>query len=166
MHWLQRKKPELISMDHFWKNETWPSKKSNKFELFFEVFFCFFLTDHDYRLFECFYEVSWSTDFNSTETSHVLCTIFEKIGKNCIKGYFFLDLLDGQFAFIQKNSIKMSSGFLRCNQCIKTLLLSYQTSPSHNFIFHLCKGRAVFEKKVPTCQKLVEIDKQKHFWEQ
>ena len=54
MHWLQRKKPELILMDHFWKNETWPSKKSKKIDLFYKFFLGFFKTDHVYRLLECF----------------------------------------------------------------------------------------------------------------
>ena len=34
----------------------------------------------------------------------------------------------------------MSSGLLRCNQCIKTRFLSHKTSLSENFMFHLCKG--------------------------
>ena len=135
MHWLQRQKPELILIDRFWKNATWPSKRSKKIYPFFQFFPIFFKTNHVYRLFECFYEVTWSTDFNSTETSHVLCAILKKIRKNWKKGQFFLDLLDGQVKFFQKRSIEMSSGFLRCNQCIETLLLSYQTLPSGNFYF-------------------------------
>ena len=78
MHWLQRQKPELISIDRFWKIATWPSKRSKKIYPFFQFFPIFFKTDHVYRLFECFYEVTWSTDFNSTETSHVLCAILKK----------------------------------------------------------------------------------------
>ena len=42
----------------------------------------------------------------------------------------FLDFFDGQVLFFQKWSSEMSSGFLRCNQCIKTLHLSYQTALS------------------------------------
>ena len=60
---------------------------------------------------------------------------WKKSGKTVKKGQFFLDLLDGQVAFFQKWSIKMSSGFLHCNQCIKALLLSYQTVPSGDFHF-------------------------------
>ena len=110
-------------------------KSPKKLNFFLKFFLFVFLTDHIYRLFECFYEVSWSIDIKSTETSHVLCTISEKIRKNCKKGSFFLDLLDGQVVFFQKRSIETSSGFLRFNQCIKTLLLSYQTLPSGNFHF-------------------------------
>ena len=73
-------------MDHFWKNETWPSKKSKKIELFLKFFLVFFKTDHVYRLFECFYEVLWSTDIKSMETSHVSSTIFEKNREKLKKG--------------------------------------------------------------------------------
>ena len=38
MHWLQRKKPELISMDYFWKNATWLSEKSKKIDPFLQFF--------------------------------------------------------------------------------------------------------------------------------
>ena len=57
----------------------------------------------------------------------------------------FFGLFDGFVLFFQKLSVEMCSGFLFCNQCIKTLFLSYQKSPTDNFIFYLCKGRAVFE---------------------
>ena len=40
----------------------------------------------------------------------------------------------------------MSSGFLRCNQCIKTLLLSYQTCRPAISIFDLCKGVPLLEQ--------------------
>ena len=82
MHWLQYKKPELILMDYFWKNETWRSKCPKKLNYLKKKILIFFKTDHVFRLFECFCEVSWSTDFNSTETSHVLRNILKKFGKN------------------------------------------------------------------------------------
>jgi hypothetical protein len=63
---------------------------------------------------------------------------WKKLGKTVKKGNFFWDLLDCQVAFFQKWSIKMSSGFSHCNQCIKRLLLSYQTLPSGNFHFSPC----------------------------
>ena len=167
MHWLQCKKPELISMDHFWKNETWPSKKSKKIELFFKFFLGFFKTDHVYRLFECFYEVSWSTEFNSTETSHVLCTILEKNGKNYKKGQFFFGPFGrlsrifskivhrNEFWFFALRSVHQDASFKLSNVAIRQFSF-----------FTFVRGYPYFSdfwKKVPTCLKLVEIGKQKHF---
>ena len=92
-----------------------------------------------------------------------------KLGKNCKKKVIFFYLLGGQVAFVQNWSIKISSSFLRCNQCIKRLLLSSQTLPSGNFHFSLCKavpllGRFI-KTNVPTCLKLVEIQKTRTFLE-
>ena len=39
----------------------------------------------------------------------------------------------------------MSAVLVRCNQCIKTLLLSYQTSLSEDF--HLSPTKAIFEEE-------------------
>ena len=39
--------------------------------------------------------------------------------------------------YFQKLPIDMSSGCLLCNQCIKTLYLSYQTALQNNFFLHL-----------------------------
>ena len=88
-------------------------------------------------MFEGLYDVSWSTEFNDEETCFVLNTILEKIWKNVKKGSIFLDLFYGQVSFFQERSIQMSSGFLRGNQCIKTLHLSYQTALSDDFQFSL-----------------------------
>ena len=118
MHWLQRKKSELISINHFWKNETWPSKKFKKFYFFFYSFSCFFSK-----------QILVIGVLNAFMKCHVLYTLLEKIRKNR-KKVFVLDPLDGQVPFFHKWSIKMSSGFLCFNQCIKTLLLSYRTLPS------------------------------------
>ena len=93
---------EKVRLDH-------QKNPKNKFKCFVVFPIFFFKTDHAYRLFECLYEVSWSTKFNSTETSHVLCTILEEIGKNCKKGQFFLDLLDNQFLLFQKSCIRKLS---------------------------------------------------------
>ena len=81
-----------------------------------------------------------------------------------------MDLLDGQVDFFQKRSIEMSSGFLRCNQCIETLLLSYQTLPYGNFNFSLFQGgtltRAIFEKKCRHAKNWSKLKKSKHFLKQ
>ena len=116
--------PNCLAVDHWsWctdcnaktrTNFDWPFLK--KWDLtvekiqkklnYFWSFSCFFSeTDNVYRLFECFYEVSWSTDFNSTETSHVLCTILEKIWKNCKKGSIFLDFFGQSSWIFSKNSL-------------------------------------------------------------
>ena len=89
MHWLQRKKPELISMDRSWKNETWPSKRSKKNWTLFTVFPDFFRTVHVHKVFEGLYEVSWSTECNDEETCFVLSTILEKIRKKTVKRVTF-----------------------------------------------------------------------------
>ena len=135
MHWLQRKKPELILMDHFWKNETWPSKNSKNFYYFSSFSWVFskmimfigclnaFMKCHD--------------PLSSIQQKLAMCYVpfWKKTGKTIKRVNFLLDLLNGQVSFFHKLSIEMSSGFLRCDQCIKTLLLSYQTLPSGNFHF-------------------------------
>ena len=136
LHWLQRKKTRTHFNGLFLKNETWPSKKSQKVELFFKVCPVFFsklimfigclkalMKCHDPQILIQQKLAMWYVPF------------WKKLGKPVKKGNLFFYLLDGQVAFFQKLSIQMSSGFLRCNQCIKTLLLSYQTLPSGNFHF-------------------------------
>ena len=86
MRWLQRKKPELIWTDRFLKKCDLTVQKVQKKMTFFQFFPIFFKTDYVYRLFECFYDVIWSTDFNSTETSHVLCAILKKNREKLKKG--------------------------------------------------------------------------------
>ena len=55
---------------------------------------------------------------------------FEKNQEKLQLGLNFWELLDGQISFFQERSIDRSSGFLRCNQCIKALHLSYETALS------------------------------------
>ena len=137
MHWFQCKKPELISIDHFWKNETWPSKKSKKVELFLRFFLDFLKTDHVYRLFDCFCEVSWSTDINSTETSHVLCTILEKNGKNCKRGSIFLGLFGQSSHIFSKMWVLV---FCVAISASRRFFWAIKRCYPAIFIFHLCKG--------------------------
>ena len=91
-------------------------------------FYDFLKTVHVLKVFEGLYEVSWSTEFNNKETGFVLSTILKKKkGKTVKNVQFFLYLFDGQVSFFQERYIEMSSDFWRCNRCIKTLHLSYQT---------------------------------------
>ena len=104
---------------------------------FYSFSWFFVRTVYVHKVFEGLYDVSWSTEFNDKETGFVLSTILENIWKNCKKGPILLDLFYGQVSFFQERSIEMSSGFLRCNQCIKTLHLSYQMALSDDFKFSL-----------------------------
>ena len=81
---------------------------------------------------------------------------------------FFVDFFTVKSHFFNNGPLKCVIVFLHLNQSIKTLLLSFQTSPSDHFHFSPLQGdtRAVFEKQVPTCLKLVEIQKQKYFRKQ
>ena len=110
--------------------------------------------------------MSWSTEFNLAETSCVVCTILEKLKKNCKESNFLEPFGPSKVIFFNGPS-KWVLFFLRCNQCIKTLLLSYQTSISKDFHFHLCKGvpsPGQLKKEVPTCLKLVKIWTQKNIF--
>ena len=136
MHWLQHKKTELILMDNFWKNEIVPSKKSKKIGPFFTVFPVFFFK-LAHKTWLVFVELNLRNHDTSYKHSSNLRTwsVLKNNQEKLQKGQFFLDLFDIEDYFFQKWSIKTSSGFWRCNQCIKTLLLSYQTSISDYFHF-------------------------------
>ena len=54
------------------------------------------------------------------------------------------------FRFFQKWDLAASWGFLRCNQCIKTLHLSYQTSPYDDFHFLAYNGFLQFFRPLVT----------------
>ena len=99
------------------------------------VFSDCFKTCHGHEVFEGLSEVSGSTEFNNKETGVVLSTILKKIRKKCNKGSNFLGLFDGRVLFFQERSIKIILKKLRCNQCIRTLHLSYQTALI--FVCHL-----------------------------
>ena len=65
---------------------------------------------------------------------------WKKSGKTEKRVNFFYDPSDGQVSFFQKWYTEMSSGFLRCNQCIKTVLLSYQNNYRTIFLIFHPKG--------------------------
>ena len=64
---------------------------------------------------------------------------FEKIQKHYKKGQFVGDLFVLSLLF-SKIVLQNEFCFLHCNQCIKTLHLSYQTALSEDFQFHSFKG--------------------------
>ena len=81
-------------------------------------------------------EVFWCTDYNTKNPSSLWSPIPEKIKKNCKKLPFF-----GFFSwFFKKWHLAGRWGSLRCNQCIKTLHLSYQTSAYNDFHFLAYNG--------------------------
>ena len=65
-----------------------------------------------------------------------------KIMKNHQKNVFFFKsvILDDFFGLFTKWDFAECWGFLRCNQCIKTLHLSYQTPQSNDFHFLAYNG--------------------------
>ena len=94
--------------------------------------------------------------------------ILEKIGKNCKKGVILFGpfgrsscifskmVHPNEFWFFALQSVHQGASFKLSNIAI------WQFS-----FCHLCKlTKAIFEKKMPTCLKLVEIQNQKHFWKQ
>ena len=88
----------------------------------------------------CWIELSGSWHFIKAFKQPLNMISFEKTQEKLENSSIFFYFFDDQVSFFQKWSSEMSSGFLRCNQCIKTLLLSYWTSLSGDFHFHLCKG--------------------------
>ena len=85
-------------------------------------------------------EASWCTECNAKDPSSLKSTIPEKIKKNCQKYPFFWvknAIIGGFSRFIQERYIAESWGLLRCIECTRTLLLSYQNQHSDNFLnFH------------------------------
>ena len=59
----------------------------------------------------------------------------KKMGKTVKKGFFFLPFKRSSCIFFKNGPSKWVLVFLCCNQCVKTLLLSYQTLPSGKFHF-------------------------------
>ena len=84
-------------------------------------------------------EALWCTDYNTKNPSSLWSAIPEKIKKNCTKWKLF------KTWSLKKWDLTESWGFLRCNQCIKTIHLSYQISPYNDFIFWLLMGFAIFQ---------------------
>ena len=81
-------------------------------------------------LFDSLNEAFWCTDHNAKNLSSLWSPISEKIRKNIQKMDIFekMVIFGGFSYFFQKWDFAESWGFLRCNQCIKTLHLSYQTT--------------------------------------
>ena len=82
---------------------------------------------------------SWCTECNAKKRNSVQTTIFEKNQERLLKnGLFnpkmrFLPVFGTISWFFQKWYFIKSFGFLRCIQCTKTLVLSYQNQQSDNF---------------------------------
>ena len=87
-------------------------------------------------------EALWCPDYNAKKPSSLPGPISLKIKKkrkNMVifeKWSFWAIFLD----FFQNGTLQSAGVFLRCNQCIKTLCLSYQTSPFGDFHFLAYNG--------------------------
>ena len=78
---------------------------------------------------------------NAINPSALRSPVLEKIRKNGLIWPFFKNDLFCAFSwFFKKWDLAESWGFLRCNQCIKTLHLSYQTHPYNDFHFWTYNG--------------------------
>ena len=128
-------------------------KSPKKFNYFSSFLWLFFKNDHVYRLFECFYEVSWSTEFNSTETSHVLCTILEKNGKNFKMGQFFWTFWMVKSHFFKNYPSKWVLVFCVAISASTRFFYAIERCHPTSFIFYLCQGvpllRQFLKKKCP-----------------
>ena len=115
--------------------------------------------NHHMGVFDSSNEAFWCTDYNAKNPSALRSPILEKIKKNRPKWPFFKN--DHFFCafswFLKKWDLAESWGFLRCNQCIKTLHLSYQTPPYDDFNFLAYNGFLQF------CRPLVAGVKRKNF---
>ena len=94
----------------------------------------FFLLKNGLKtVFDSSKEASWCTDYNAKTPSSLESTVTEKI-KNNLQKYPFLtkNAQNGiffRFLFIFSETVLCKElGFLRCIQCIKVLLSSYQNS--------------------------------------
>ena len=77
------KTQNLFQLTIFEKLRLDCQKDPTKLDTFWNLSWSCFKTDHVFSLFEFICKVSWSTEFNLTKTSHVLCTILgKKSGKN------------------------------------------------------------------------------------
>ena len=92
MHWSQRKKPELISMDNFWKKGTWPSKRSKKKLTIFIVFPVFFQNGTLHMASFCWIELSGPWHFIKAFKQPLNMIIFEKSLEKLEKQLYFFGL--------------------------------------------------------------------------
>ena len=92
----------------------------------------------------------------TTQKTPTLKTVplLKKSGKTTKKRSFLKKMFYGGFSwFFQQLYIAKSWGFLRCNQCIQTLHLSYQTPPYNDFHFSGYNGfLQFFRPPVPGVQ--------------
>ena len=114
---------------------------------------------------------SGCTERNAKNLSSLWNTISEKIQNNRQKWPKIAKLCNfgGYSVFFQKWYLTKRQGFLRCVQCIKTFILSYQKQLFEKiYNFHYKGGPLWFRmvKKLTTPLKLVKNWKQKHFWDQ
>ena len=97
------KKPELILMNHFWKNET--CKNIQKSWIFFFLNFWWFLT-------KLIMFIGWLNAFVKRHDPLIpiqqklaMCYVpfWKKMGKTVKKGWFLWDFLDGQVEMVHRN---------------------------------------------------------------
>ena len=137
MLWSQPNKLELISTDRSWKNRLDRPKCPTKIEHFFSLQF--------FRIFSMMvlstkpvYLLLNSMDQDtSCKPSNTLWTLTGKKKEKLQLGSNYFGPSWRSSLIFNERSIKMSSSFLCCNKCIKTLHLNYQTTLSNDFQFSL-----------------------------
>ena len=98
------------------------------------------------------------TGYNAKTTPTLKPVPLLKISGKTTKTVIFekIVFLGGFLDFFQQRYIAKSWGFLRCNQCIPTLHLSYQTPPYNDFHFSGSNGfLQFFRRPVPGVKRKI-----------
>ena len=141
MHWLQHKKPELLSMDHFGKNEIWryggAQKKLDPFHRFSGFRLKNVIKQGQFLL----HLTQWINALHIILEKRHKDWRFWKVRKNGEKGPIFVGPLWWlSFIFFQNGSSKLVPFFLRCNQCIKARFF-WAIKNKYRKIFQFCHHR-------------------------
>ena len=113
--------------------------------------------NHPRGLCDSLNEAFWCTDCNAKNLTSLRSLISVKMMKNRQKIPFFSKMPNfyGFSWSFQKWDFVESWGFLRCNQCIKTLHLSYQMTLSDDFHFSPYNGGVRFFR--PLVDSLIQF---------
>ena len=98
--------------------------------------------NHHMREFDSSNEAFWCTDYNAKNPSALQSPVLKKKSRKIAPNDYFSKIrIFCTFSwFFKKWELAESWGFLRCNQFIKTLHLSYQTPPYDDFHFLTYNG--------------------------
>ena len=138
-------KVKLISMDRFEKMRLDHQRTPRKLDPFLECFV--FFPNIFFYVNKCFNAYIKCLDTLSpilTGASPVLWAFWRR-KKHVKRGHFFL-VLQGSILFFFQNGPKNQFWFLRCNQCIKMLHLSYQVAIYNDFHLMVFRGSNHYAK--------------------